>query len=205
MTEQSTFIEKVKDNQQKRKSFEELMKLYKKAKEAGFYLECLWIIYAMLEDRTSAFLYHLGFTSANNRNRVTGTKKIRNDVVTLFNIDIDKPRYNFNSLAGKINRINTLFANQERDNLVLTDFQSTIFKTIEFIKDLDLTEKLTYLETEWITKRNQLTHALFSKQFDAARDETKILCEKGFEVVRRLDLAAKKIKRKHIRSKYNIQ
>ncbi len=70
-------IKTVADNNEKGISYKENLKRYGKADKSGFYLECLWILYAMLEDRTSAFLYYLGFTSNQNREAVTGSKKIK--------------------------------------------------------------------------------------------------------------------------------
>ena len=84
-------IQKVADNQEKGLSYKENFKRYKKAKASEFYLECIWILYAMIEDRTSSFLYYIGFTSEKNRSSVTGTKKIKKEIrKVIFKIFISR-------------------------------------------------------------------------------------------------------------------
>lgn len=68
-------IKTVADNIEKGLSYKENFKRNNKAKASVFHLECLWILYAILEDRTSAFLYYLGFTSDEKRSSATGRKK----------------------------------------------------------------------------------------------------------------------------------
>ncbi len=70
-------IELFSDNQAKGNSYRENFKRYKKAKESEFYLECLWILYAMIEDRSSAFLYYIGLTSESKRASSTGRKNLK--------------------------------------------------------------------------------------------------------------------------------
>ena len=86
-------IQKVTDNKEKGVSYKENFKRYNKAKASEFYLECLWILYAMLEDRSSAFLYYLGFTKSSNRNSVTTSKKIKPQVRQILNITGSNVKY----------------------------------------------------------------------------------------------------------------
>ena len=58
--EESKFpIQTVANNKEKYVTYQVYMQRFKKAKESEFYLECLWILYAMVEDRTSAFLLQI--------------------------------------------------------------------------------------------------------------------------------------------------
>ena len=49
-------IKTVENSKDKELSYRENFKRYNRAKAFGFYFECLWILYAMLEDRTSALV-----------------------------------------------------------------------------------------------------------------------------------------------------
>ena len=72
-----TDLPKISDNQEKAKNYRFNMMRFQKAKKEGFYLEATWILYAMLEDRLSSLLYHLGVTAEDDRSEVTHSKAIR--------------------------------------------------------------------------------------------------------------------------------
>ena len=96
-------ISTVSSNIAKYYTYVEMMRLYKIA-YAKIYLEALWIFYALAEDRTSAFLYHIGFTAKLNRNKVCGKRSIKIDVRNICEIENNK-RICFNTLGGKVSNI----------------------------------------------------------------------------------------------------
>ena len=199
-------IQKVKNNTEKAVTYQVYMQRFNQAKAFGFYLECLWILYAMMEDRASAFLYHIGFTSAKKRTSVTGVKKIKADIREILEMEPNKNDYRLNNLSGKIDRIKKLLAWCKEEHETLSEYQKALVKAILPVADSDaLHATLNYLETEWREKRNQLTHALFIKNPEAVLDALRPLIEQGYNAVRQMDIAVKQAKKKKIRLKFNIQ
>jgi len=89
----------VQGNADKYESYKNLMSRYKKANQQEFFFETLWILYAMLEDRTSAFLYYIGFV-AENRQKVIGTKNIQQSIRDVLKLG-EKASFDFGTLYGK--------------------------------------------------------------------------------------------------------
>ena len=199
-------IKRVESGKEKGLSFSENFKRYNKAKDLGFYFECLWILYAMLEDRASAFLYYLGFTKSNDRNSVTGSRKIKSQIRQIFNMTGSKVQYKFNNLYGKITRICDVIKWRNSVQDEITDYQKAVKKAIEgFSKNQDFLDALKYLEDEWRDKRNQLVHALFNKDPQAVILELQPLVEQGYNAVRKLDNAVKQLKRSKIREQFKMR
>ena len=199
-------IQRVTDNKEKGVSYKENFKRYNKAKASEFYLECLWILYAMIEDRTSSFLYYIGFTSEKNRSSVTGTKKIKKEIREILEIKQQNAKYRFNTLSGKLTRIKELLMWCSKEHETLTDYQKALIKTLKPVADSsDFKNALNYLESEWRDKRNQLTHSLFNKNPNTVFAELLPLVENGYTAARKLDATIREIKKASIRLKFKIQ
>ena len=199
-------IQKVTDNKEKGVSYKENFKRYNKAKASEFYLECLWILYAMIEDRTSSFLYYIGFTSEKNRSSVTGTKKIKKEIREILGMEQPNAKYKFDTISGKLTRIKELLVWSKMEHETLSDYQQALVKAIQPVADsLEFENALNYLESEWRDKRNQLTHSLFNKNPDAVLAELLPLVENGYTSARQLDAGIREIKKSGIRAKFKIQ
>ena len=199
-------IQKVADNQEKGLSYKENFKRYNKAKASEFYLECIWILYAMIEDRTSSFLYYIGFTSEKKRSSVTGTKKIKKEIRDVLVMEQPNAKYKFDTLSGKLTRIKELLIWCKKDHEDLSDYQKALVKALQPVADnLEFNKALNYLETEWRDKRNQLTHSLFNKDPGAVVAERLPMVENGYVAARQLDATIREIKKSAIRSKFKIQ
>ena len=199
-------IKVVADNAEKGNSYRENLKRYNKANASGFYLECLWILYAMLEDRTSAFLYYLGFTSEQKRNKATGSKKIKSEVRRIFHITDSNAKYKFDTISGKLSRIEeVLLWGMETDSNV-SDYQAAVkIAVLKIASDSKTQDAFTYLNNEWRDKRNQLTHSLFNKDPNAVVSELKALVEKGYTAVRWLDASVALLKKEKIRDRFKVR
>ncbi len=201
-------IKTVENSKDKELSYRENFKRYNRAKAFGFYFECLWILYAMLEDRTSAFLYYLGFTSAEKRSSVVGNKKIKMQIRTIFNMTDDGAqniKYKFDTISGKLLRIHQVVVWSGTDTGEITDYQKVVKKAVAHLKsDKDFLDSLAYLNNEWRDKRNQLIHALFNKDPDTVGAELLPVVEKGYKAVRILDNAISRLKREKIRERFTI-
>lgn len=199
-------IKTVADNIEKGLSYKENFKRYNKAKASEFYLECLWILYAMLEDRTSAFLYYLGFTSDKKRSSAAGSKKIKQQVRQILQMTENNAKYKFDTISGKLSRITDVITWSKNVDGEISDYQIAVKKAVKFISDNeDFISSLTYLNDEWRDKRNQLTHSLFNKDPDTVIDELKSLIEKGYIAVRVFDNAVAQLKKEKIRNRFKIQ
>lgn len=199
-------IQKVADNKEKGISYKENFKRYNKAKASEFYLECLWILYAMIEDRTSSFLYYIGFTSEEHRSSVTGTTKIKKEIREILGIEQLNAKYKFDTISGKLTRIKELLVWSKMEHETLSDYQQALVKALKPVADsLEFTNALNYLESEWRDKRNQLTHSLFNKNPDLVIAELLPLVENGYTAARQLDAQIREIKKANIRAKFKIQ
>lgn len=206
MPKSNYLIQKVADNKEKGISYTENFKRYNKAKASEFYLECLWILYAMIEDRTSSFLYYIGFTSEEKRSSATGTKKIKREIRDILGMDQPNAKYKFDTISGKLTRIKELLVWCKMDHKSLSSYQQTLVKVLQPVADsAEFRNALNYLETEWRGKRNQLTHSLFNKNPDAVLAELLPLVENGYVAARRLDAQVREIKKSNIRTKFNIR
>lgn len=138
MTEPEFPIQRVSDSKEKGASYKENFKRYNKAKASGFYLECLWILYAMIEDRTSAFLYYIGFTSEKKRSSVTGSKKIKKDIRDILKIEKEGQniKYKFDSISGKFSRIKEILSWRKKEHEASTEYQKALIKALQPIAKL---------------------------------------------------------------------
>lgn len=205
MKESKYSIKRVMDNKEKGLSFRENFNRYNKAKASEFYLECLWILYAMLEDRTSAFLYYLGFTDTKKRESVVEDAEIKTQVRQIFNMTKPKARYNFDSMKGKLSRIKEVL-NWSSSADPITEYQQALKKaTNNFLTNQEFMNSLEYLNDEWRDKRNQLTHSLFTKSPETVVSELKPLVEKGYMAARVFDKAVSELKKEKIRERFKLK
>ena len=199
-------IQRVTDNKEKGASYKENFKRYKKAKESECYLECLWILYAMIEDRTSSFLYYIGFTSEKKRSNATGSKKIKAEIRMILEMEQQDAKYRFDSLSGKLARIKKVLEWSKKEDVVFSDYQKALIRTLQPVADSpDFAKALNYLYEEWRDKRNQLTHSLFNKNPSAVITELRPLVENSYTAARQLDVAVRGIKKSRIRARFKIQ
>lgn len=200
-------IHAVVDNMDKQDVYAKNMDKFKQARNLNFYFESLWILYAMIEDRTSAFLYYIGFTHSTKRSSVTGTKNIKEEIRSLFQMTGKNYNYRLNTLSGKFDRMQQLIQWAQGQEEPSSDFQKMLKeKLLALSGNTNFITAVEYLNVEWREKRNQLTHALFNKNADAVSEELKELVDKGYSATRSIDSAVKKLRASpNIRKKFNIQ
>ena len=124
----------------------------------------------------------------------------------IFGMKPGKNDYGIYNISGKINRIKNLLVWCKEEHETLSDYQKALIKAIPPLTDSDeFNSALNYLEMEWRIKRNQLTHVLFNKNPDAVLAELRPLVERGYNAALQFDMVVKKITKKNIRAKFNIQ
>jgi len=197
-------IPQVADNYEKRDAYQYNMRRFNKARREEYHLESLWILYAMAEDRTTSFLYHIGFVAEKSRSRAAN--RVKTDVRAILGLKADKNghyKYSFGSLSGKLNAIAKVLAwsptedaNAYQRDLHMLLHRVSIGETQAAVSALD----------EWRDIRNQIVHELFSKKTDNVENQLIELVSAGYGAVRTLDNAIKAIKRgASIRKRYKIQ
>ncbi len=199
----TTVIPSVTTNTEKYLSYKEHMTRLNKARAGGFYLEAIFILYAMMEDRLSAFLYYAGVTNK-TREKVTSTKKVRPHLNQTFSTQ----GANLRMISKKMGLIKTMIAwsdgytpvDKSRDYLdvLCRQVQSTAHRD-EIIGTLEGIEA-------WCKRRNQLVHALLSKKVENQEELLIELVETGLQHNRKLDSFICSFKvRNNIRGQFNIQ
>jgi len=197
----------VQGNADKYDSFRILMARYKKASQQGFYFEMIWILYAMFEDRTSAFLYYAGFVNE-DRHKVVGDKNVQQSIRGVLKLG-EKATFDFGTLYGKTLAIKKAAAwaqkatpsGEYQKELKLLLNRKAICSP-EFAQCLDGIDF-------WRDKRNGLTHALFSTKSYEMAQELKPLAEQGYQLARTLDNAVSALRRRDqknsIRKMFNLK
>ena len=204
MDQCKTAIDQADTNQEKGITYKAFFDRYNKAKKAGYYLECLWILYAMLEDRTSAFLYYIGCTDNNNRLKVTGTKYVKFFLRDIFNMT-KTSRYEFDTMHGKLKRIQQVIEWARKGETDGSSYQRKLLEIISKANEKpDFSAAIRYLDNTWRDKRNQLVHKLFKKNVNSAVSELESLVEEGYNALRAFGIGVKRVKRFEVRKKFKI-
>ena len=205
MSKYESKIERVNDNQEKYLTIKNINDKFIKAYKYDFYYECLWLTYALLEDRTEALFYHIGFLNK-NRDSAHSNPKIKENIRRLLKIDDKKPRYNFNKLFYKLDYINKLITWVKSDDILVNDYEKELKRVLKkYIVSDEFISAIDYLNTDWRDIRNELTHGLCDKKLDAVSNNLRKLVDNGYNSFKIINNAVSGIKRNHIRSKFKIQ
>ena len=195
-------IPDVTDNFDKQDTYRLSLGQFSKAKREGYYLEAMWILYAMIEDRTTAFLYHIGFVDEKKRD--SPANKVKPDIRIIMKLADGKNTYGFNTLAGKLDAITKIlkWINTADD---LTGYKQDLHTLLN--KKVKISELLSALKVldDWRNFRNQIVHALFDKKGGEVKDRLERYVNDGYEAVRILDNTVKALKSGvDIRKRYDI-
>lgn len=197
-------IKKVDNNRDKYITYIELMKRYQKAYNQGFYYECLFLLYSIIEDRTESFFYHIGFTNA-TRIKVNSNKKIKTSIISILEIDKENPRYNFSKLYYKLSYIRILYEWCNKD-IINNEYELELNKVLKkYILKEEFIDSIEYLNSEWENLRNEMTHALCKKDINDVNNYLLPLIDNGMNATKIIMTAIKGIKRNHIRKKFRLQ
>ena len=206
-TESKPTAKTVNGNADKYDSYKMLMARYKKANQQDFFFEMLWILYAMFEDRTSAFLYYIGFVTE-DRKKVVAAKNIQKSIREVLKLG-EKANFDFGTLYGKTAAIKK--AVTWAQNTQVTDEYQKELKTLLNRKAINSPDFILCLDgiDFWRNKRNGLTHALFSIHSYETAKELKPLTEQGYQLARTLDNAVSALRKRDqqnsIRKKFDLK
>ena len=199
-------IAPITSNMEKKTAYEIQMERFKRAKAGGFHLEAIFILYALIEDRLSAFLFHAGITNC-TREKITRNGKVRphlDSTLTVLNIR----QTNIRNVRAKIKLIKELitWSMDYTANEPTLNYMDILSKQINRTAGKDqMIDTLTRIEG-WCTSRNELVHALLNKKVENQEEMLQALVAEGEACNRQLQNFVKSFKvRNTLRKTFNIQ
>lgn len=196
----------VSTKEEKYLTYKEKLERLKVANAQGFYFEGIFILYAMMEDRLSAFLYYAGLTK-NSRNKFSTSKMIK-PYLDEIRISLDKKEIEIRKISSKIMVICAIL--QWTDNFT-PDAHSTDYRNVlirQFGRTAGNKEIASVLERVqvWCGSRNELVHALLNKRLEDQEELLRELVDEGIVLSRKLDNFVRSFKvRNNIRKQFNVQ
>ncbi len=199
-------IAPVTSNLEKRTAYQIQMERFKRAKAGGFHLEAIFILYALIEDRLSALLFHAGITNA-TREKITRNGKVRPHLdETLIVLNAGQP--NVRKASAKIKLIKELmeWSTDYTVNEPMLNYLDYLCKQINRTTGRDqMIDTLTRIEG-WCASRNELVHALLNKKVENQEEILQALVAEGEACNRLLQNFVKSFKvRNTLRKTFNIQ
>jgi hypothetical protein len=191
---------------EKKTAYQIQMERFKRAKAGGFHLEAIFILYALIEDRLSAFLFHAGITNA-TRQRITKNGKVGphlKGAITLLN----NQQTNIRTMSAKVKLIKELltWSGSYTINEPSLNYLDALCKQINKTAGKEgMIDTLTRIE-EWCACRNELVHALLNKKVENQEEVLQNLVTEGEDCNRLLQNFVKSFKvRNTLRKTFKIQ
>ena len=182
-------IAPVADNEDKARTYRELMSRFNKAVKEEFFFEALLIDYAMVEDRLLSFLYHCGIQ--NNRNDIKISKKGR---AFLREILPEKNQYLIKDLGRKIEIISAILKWEcELDHTPEDKYRKALKSQCESLDVLGFQETIALIST-WKDYRNEVIHAALNKNLKCMWKDMAERVDEGMRLARFVDSQVKIVK-----------
>ena len=199
-------IAPITSNMEKKTAYEIQMEHFKRSKAGGFHLEAIFILYALIEDRLSAFLFHAGITNA-TREKITRNGKVRPHLDSALTV-LNTKQPSIRNVSAKIKLIKELLAwsTDYTVNEPAHNYLDALHKQINRTAGKEqMIETLTRIEG-WSASRNELVHALLNKKVENQEELLQALVAEGEVCNRSLQNFVKSFKvRNTLRKTYNIQ
>jgi hypothetical protein len=186
-------IQQVTDNADKQRTYRENIRRFNNAMKQEFYFEALLIDYAILEDRLSSILFHIGaLANRTDRKICSKVKKQLRDIVRRY--ETGEIKLTVTTISGKerIIRAVAQWAMDTRD-LPETDRYLAVLKEQWSAVD-GIPEALDDLD-HWRDYRNEVIHGLMNKNVDSLGENLSGRCMEGMRLARFFDSQLKLIKR----------
>ena len=196
----------VTNNQEKYETYKTQMERFNQARDQGFYLEGIFILYAMLEDRLSSFLYYAGVVNK-NRDGLTKNKSVKPQLEVMLS-PLGSKKYRLRSIGNKISIIQEIItsANTIPGNHSSKTYPIVLHVHLKKTRGVDNVTPLLNDILSWSHARNELVHALLNKSVDHQEEKLLILIEEGHHFCRQLDNFVRAFKNGNtIRKQFNIQ
>lgn len=193
-------ITPVNDNEEKARTYRELMTRFNKAVKEEFYFEALLIDYAMMEDRTLSFLYHCGIQNSRSKQKIS--KKGRD---FLREILPGKNQYSIMNLGNKLEIISAIMTWEcELEYTPVDRYRKALKYQCESL-DIQLLQKTISQIENWKEYRNEVIHAALNKNLECMWKNMAERVDEGMRLARCIDSQVKIIKKgNHVRKAANL-
>ncbi len=189
----------VSDNQEKFMTYKELMKRHKSAMKQEFYFEAMFIVYAMMEDRLTTYLYYIGCIKDRNT-FCFDNPKVSDILKKLAKKYLDKKekRLSVNTISGKRNiiRATLLWAENGFEDCE-GDYLEVLRKVYQKKTDPTLFMEMLTQAENWCEYRNELVHGMMNKNISSLYETLHTKADEGLEIVRYFDKTVQKLKYKN--------
>lgn len=186
-------IQPVSDNNDKQRTYRSNISRYNAAMKHEFYFEAMLIDYAIMEDRLSSILFHMGALANRTDSKIcTKVKKQLQRIVGRG--QKGDVKLVVKKISGKASIVGAVARwAAETENQPETDKYLGILKE-QFLAVEGMTSALADLE-KWCGYRNEIIHGLMNKNLDSLNAELKQRCDEGFRLARYFDAQVRVIKK----------
>jgi hypothetical protein len=186
-------IQPVDSNTDKHRTYRENMARYSLAMKQEFYFEAMLIDYAILEDRLSSMLFHIGALAQRTDTKVCAkVKKQLKSIVGRYTTG--EVRLVIKSISGKEQILRSIARwAAETAGEPESDKYLAVLKE-QFSAAEDLEEAFELLD-QWRAYRNEVIHGLMNKNMDSLRTELPQQCAQGMQLARFFDSQLRQIKK----------
>ena len=186
-------IQCVAENSEKQRTYRENIRRFNTAMQQEFYFEALLIDYAILEDRLSSLLYHIGALDARTDRKIC--KKVKNHLRSLVGrYEKGDFKLTVTTISGKeqivraVSRWARETAGQSETDKYLSVLKEQFVAAEEFASVLDDID-------DWRNYRNEIIHGLMNKKMDSLNADLPRRCLEGMQLARALDSRIRTIKK----------
>lgn len=201
-------LKPVEDMKDKQMTYAFLKSKRKEAVKQEFYFESIHISYAIIEDRTRSFFYHLGYLETRKEfcKCARGTNEFFKVVFRQY-VSKNKLSKKNKTISGLENKLILISAVTEfvKENaecrLVPKKYYELLRNRMEkygFEKVLDIVEETR----KWKALRNEITHALANKTIFDFKDRLKKISDDGIIISNKIDEIVKVIKSQNLLRKH---
>lgn len=190
-------IETVSGLMDKKKTYAYQMKRFNIAVKNEFYFEAMLIVYAMIEDRLIAFLYHSGVIADRNGKLTFGTAKNKECLWEIVQTNFSsKQSIKLYQISSKLKIIKALMQWLENADNITRDMKYlwTLKNQYESLDAGELSRVIDEME-DWLKYRNELIHALMNKNVESTNKQLSMRVEEGMYYARFIDSQVKIIKK----------
>lgn len=183
----------ITENSEKHRTYRENIRRFNAAMQQEFYFEAMLIDYAILEDRLSSVLYHIGALDSRMDRKIC--KKVKTQLRSLVGrYEKGDFKLTVTTISGKeqivraVSRWARETAGQSETDKYLSLLKEQFIAAEEFSSVLDDIDN-------WRNYRNEIIHGLMNKKMDTLKVDLPQRCQEGMQLARALDSRVRIIKK----------
>ena len=188
-------IASVSDNQDKYLTYKQWCGQHKKAMGEGFYFEAMLIDYALMEDALRSYLYHIGVIADRSSKRACKKANPLRNVIAAY-LPKERNGLGISTISGKMKVVRATLLRQLDDMNASADDPYLKALSRQYSDRIDPEEYLNLLRRvdDWRDYRNEVIHALMSKNLAAVDEHLAEKCKEGMALARELQAQVKRVK-----------